>query len=77
MVTDAHAFAGKWCDACNSHDLERISALYSESAVFKSPRVCTVAVEPIGGVREEELRRSGEERHVHCLKRWKRARSAS
>ena len=46
MTTDAHAFAVKWRDACNSRDLDRITALYSEDVVFKSPRVRTVSGEP-------------------------------
>ena len=45
---DARAFAMKWRDACNSHDLERILALYSDSVVFKSPRVRTISEEPSG-----------------------------
>ena len=45
---DARAFAMKWRDACNSHDLERILALYSDNIVFKSPRVRTISEEPSG-----------------------------
>jgi hypothetical protein len=45
---DARAFAMKWRDACNSHDLERILALYSDSVVFKSSRVRTISEEPSG-----------------------------
>ena len=45
---DAQAFARKWQEACNSHDLERILALYSETAVFKSPRVRTLSGEQGG-----------------------------
>jgi ketosteroid isomerase-like protein len=41
-------FATKWQDTCNSHDLDRILALYSEAIVFKSPRVCTVSGEKSG-----------------------------
>jgi len=33
------AFAQSWREACNSHDLDRILALYSDAIVFKSPRV--------------------------------------
>ena len=43
--------ASEWKAACNSHDLDRILALYSEDVVFKSPRVCTVAGEESGTLR--------------------------
>ena len=36
-------FAQKWREACNSHNLERILALYSDAIVFKSPRVRTLS----------------------------------
>ena len=36
---DVRVFAETWKDACNSHDLDRILALYSEDVIFKSPRV--------------------------------------
>lgn len=36
------AFARRWQEACNSHDLDRILALYSDAIVFKSPRVRTL-----------------------------------
>jgi ketosteroid isomerase-like protein len=45
---DAQAFALKWKEACNSHDLERILALYGEAVVFKSPRVRTLSSEQSG-----------------------------
>jgi ketosteroid isomerase-like protein len=45
---EARAFAARWRDACNAHDLDRIAALYSERIVFKSPRVRTVAGEATG-----------------------------
>jgi hypothetical protein len=45
---DERAFVEKWKDACNSHDLDRILALYSETIVFKSPRVVTVFGEETG-----------------------------
>ncbi len=48
MEISVYAFAIKWRDACNSHDLERIIALYSEDIIFKSPRVCTLAGEASG-----------------------------
>ena len=48
QMTDTRAFAEKWKAACNSHDLDRISALYSETVVFKSPRVCAIAGEDSG-----------------------------
>jgi hypothetical protein len=51
MREDAHAFARKWQEACNSHDLDRIVALYSETVVFKSPRVSTVSGEESGTLR--------------------------
>ena len=34
-----HSLARAWKDACNSHDLQRIVALYSDDVVFKSPRI--------------------------------------
>lgn len=45
------AFADEWIDACNSHDLDRISALYAEDVVFKSPRVEAVSGEKSGTIR--------------------------
>jgi ketosteroid isomerase-like protein len=45
---DAQAFAARWEETCNSHDLDRIAALYSETIIFKSPRVRTVADEATG-----------------------------
>lgn len=48
---DAQAFALKWKEACNSHDLERVLSLYSESVVFKSPRVRTLSGEQSGTLR--------------------------
>jgi ketosteroid isomerase-like protein len=48
VTKDARAFAVQWRDACNSHDLDRITAFYSEDVVFKSPRVRTVSGEPSG-----------------------------
>ncbi len=50
-MEDARAFAVKWREACNSHDLGRICALYSQDVVFKSPRVRTIAGEPSGVLR--------------------------
>src|SRR5882724_9675712 len=44
----AKEFADKWKAACNSHDLDRIMALYSEAIVFKSPRVSAISGEPGG-----------------------------
>ena len=46
-----NTFAEKWKAACNSHDLDRIMALYSEAIVFKSPRVSTLSGEPSGTLR--------------------------
>lgn len=43
MEPDAQAFAARWKDACNSRDIDRIAALYSEAVVFKSPRVRSIA----------------------------------
>ncbi len=48
MISDARAFAVHWRDACNSHDPDRILALYAEDVIFKSPRVRTVSDEPSG-----------------------------
>lgn len=47
-MTDARKFADTWQAACNSHDLDRITALYSKTVVFKSPRVSTVSGEESG-----------------------------
>jgi hypothetical protein len=41
--------ASEWKGACNSHNLDRVLAMYSEKVVFKSPRVCTVSGEA-GGI---------------------------
>jgi ketosteroid isomerase-like protein len=35
--------ASEWREAFNSHDLDRILALYSDDIVFKSPRVRTIS----------------------------------
>jgi ketosteroid isomerase-like protein len=43
MRPDAQAFAITWSETCNSRDLNRIAALYSETVVFKSPRVRTMS----------------------------------
>ena len=48
MREDRRAFARAWQDACNSHDLDRILALYSETVVFKSPRVFAISGEESG-----------------------------
>src|SRR5258706_11030456 len=48
MDGDSRDFVAKWKDACNSHDLDRIMALYSEAVVFKSPRVSTISGGPSG-----------------------------
>ena len=45
---NAQAFAARWKDTCNSRDIDRIAALYSESVVFKSPRVRTLSGEQSG-----------------------------
>lgn len=44
----ARTFAGKWQDACNSHNLDRILALYSEAIIFKSPRVPAISATESG-----------------------------
>jgi ketosteroid isomerase-like protein len=44
----AKEFSDKWKAACNSHDLDRIMALYSEAIVFKSPRVPAISGETSG-----------------------------
>jgi steroid delta-isomerase-like uncharacterized protein len=43
--------AAKWEEAWNSHDLDRILALYSEDVIFKSPRIRTVSGEESGVLR--------------------------
>ena len=48
MERDSRAFAAKWKEACNSHDLDRIMALYGEAVIFKSPRVSAISGEPSG-----------------------------
>jgi hypothetical protein len=48
MEKGVQAFAVKWREACNSHDLDRILSLYSDTIVFKSPRVRTISGEPAG-----------------------------
>jgi ketosteroid isomerase-like protein len=51
---EAQDFARKWKEACNSHDLERILAIYSETVVFKSPRVRTLSGEQSGTLHGKE-----------------------
>ena len=41
----------EWKEAWNSHDLDRILALYSEDVIFKSPRIRTVSGEESGVLR--------------------------
>jgi ketosteroid isomerase-like protein len=48
LTMQARESADRWKAACNSHDLDRIMALYSETIVFKSPRVSTISDEPSG-----------------------------
>lgn len=48
MGPDAQAFAAKWRETCNSHDPNRVAALYSETVIFKSPRVRTISGEQSG-----------------------------
>ncbi len=48
MEPDAHIFAARWRETCNSRDPDRIAALYSETVVFKSPRVRTISGEQSG-----------------------------
>ena len=43
--------AAKWEEAWNSHDLDRILALYSEDVIFKSPRIRTVSGKESGVLR--------------------------
>lgn len=45
---DAQTFAAKWRETCNSHDLDRIVALYGETVIFKSPRVRSISGEQSG-----------------------------
>jgi hypothetical protein len=48
---NARDFADRWQAACNAHDLDRIIALYSETIVFKSPRVSVISGENSGTLR--------------------------
>src|ERR1700733_11930721 len=50
MGWDAQAFAAKWRKTCSSRDLARISALYSETVIFKSPRVRTISGQQSGAL---------------------------
>lgn len=50
--------ATEWKEACNSHDADRVLALYAEDVVFKSPRVRTYAGEE-SGVTQGQARGSG------------------
>jgi ketosteroid isomerase-like protein len=43
--------AAKVKEAWNSHDLDRIMALYSEDVIFKSPRIRTVSGQESGVLR--------------------------
>jgi hypothetical protein len=43
--------ATEWKDACNSHDADRVAALYAEGVVFKSPRVRIYTAEESGLLR--------------------------
>jgi len=48
MRPDVQTFAITWSETCNSRDPDRIAALYSETIIFKSPRVRTLAGESTG-----------------------------
>jgi len=48
---DPSELAAKWEEAWNSHDIDRILALYREDVIFKSPRIRTVSGEESGVLR--------------------------
>lgn len=56
-LAEAEAFAGTWIAAWNSHDLERILTLYSDSIVATSPLIVERLGRPDGTIRSKsELR---------------------
>ena len=50
MRPDAQAFAARWRKPAIPVILDRIAALYSETVIFKSPRVLTIAGEQSGAL---------------------------
>lgn len=57
MESDARSFAARWKESCNSGDLDRICALYSQTVTFKSPRVRTIVGEERGTLRDKAAMR--------------------
>ncbi|MFF5337632.1 nuclear transport factor 2 family protein [Streptomyces sp. NPDC013181] len=54
----ARAFAARWQDDWNSHDLERILAHYHEDVTFSSPMIARFTGDPSGTVRGKEALRA-------------------
>ena len=52
----------QWIDAWNSHDLERILALYAEDAEMTSDKIPALGFDPSGTVRGK-VRVSGDREH--------------
>ncbi|WP_299536335.1 nuclear transport factor 2 family protein [uncultured Streptomyces sp.] len=50
-LSEARAFAQRWQDDWNSHDLDRILAHYSEDVTFRSPMIVRFTGDPSGTVR--------------------------
>ena len=51
-------FAAEWCDAWNSHDLDRILAHYAEDVIFSSPFIVHLTGDPSGRVHGREALRA-------------------
>ncbi len=46
--TFAQTFAARWIEAWNSHDVERVLALFEDDFTFSSPLISVIAGEPSG-----------------------------
>ena len=53
-AADLAALGREWISAWNSHDLERILALYTEDAEMTSDRIQALGLEPSGTLRGKE-----------------------
>jgi ketosteroid isomerase-like protein len=57
-IIEAHAFAQRWVEGWNRHDLERVLAHFSDDVVFSSPFIAQLTEDPSGTVRGKDALRS-------------------
>lgn len=58
MTVDWTAFAAKWCDAWNGHDVERVLSHFTDDVIFTSPVAATLFPETGGEIRGKEALRA-------------------